>query len=93
MNRILKYAAGAALSVGALLGNVGTSGAQVYGEYGSYGYYNDYAYEPGPAYYGGYAFSPGYYGYNPWSRSRTLHHGQGPGCIQSPASIEYTSCD
>ena len=49
-----------------------------------------------PAYYGAYAFSPGYYGnypYNPWSRSRSLNHGQGPGCIQSPASLEYTGCD
>ncbi len=90
MNRILKYAAGAALSVGILIGYVGTSGAQVYGEYG---YYNDYAYEPGAAYYDSYAFSPGYYSYNPWSRSRSFHHGQGPGCIQSPASLEYTSCD
>lgn len=49
-----------------------------------------------PAYYGAYAFSPGYYSnyaYNPWSRSRSLNHGQGPGCIQSPASLEYTGCD
>ena len=49
-----------------------------------------------PAFYGAYAFSPGYYSnyaYNPWSRSRSLNHGQGPGCIQSPASLEYTGCD
>lgn len=49
-----------------------------------------------PAYYGAYAFSPGYYSdhvYNTWSRSRSLNHGQGPGCIQSPASLEYTGCD
>jgi hypothetical protein len=49
-----------------------------------------------PAYYGAYAFSPGYYSNytdNPWSRSRSLNHGQGPGCIQSPASLEYTGCD
>jgi|GEM_PF-453559 hypothetical protein len=48
------------------------------------------------AYYGAYAFSPGYYtnyAYSPWSRSRSLNHGQGPGCIQSPASLEYTGCD
>jgi hypothetical protein len=48
------------------------------------------------AHYGAYAFSPGYYtnyAYNPWSRSRSLNHGQGPGCIQSPASLEYTGCD
>jgi hypothetical protein len=46
--------------------------------------------------YGAYAFSPGYYSNyanNPWSRSRSLNHGQGPGCIQSPASLEYTGCD
>ena len=49
-----------------------------------------------PAYYGAYAFSPSYYDNyadNPWSRSRSLNHGQGPGCIQSPASLEYTGCD
>ena len=49
-----------------------------------------------PAYYGAYAFSPGYYSNyadNPWNRSRSLNHGQGPGCIQSPASLEYTGCD
>ena len=49
-----------------------------------------------PAYYGAYAFSPSYYSNyadNPWSRSRSLNHGQGPGCIQSPASLEYTGCD
>ena len=49
-----------------------------------------------PAYYGAYAFSPSYYDNyadNPWSRSRSVNHGQGPGCIQSPASLEYTGCD
>lgn len=48
------------------------------------------------AYYGAYAFSPSYYSNyadNPWSSSRSLNHGQGPGCIQSPASLEYTGCD
>ena len=25
--------------------------------------------------------------------TRSLNHGQGPGCIQSPASLEYTGCD
>ena len=54
--------------------------------------YNDsYARDSGPGHYGyGYA-SRG--GANYWARSRSLNHGQGPGCIQSPASLEYTGCD
>jgi hypothetical protein len=81
---------------GALVGAAAADSAY-YGDgyYGDYGYYNDYAYEPG--YYG---YSPRYYNNyvyagraNWYARSRSLNHGQGPGCIQSPASHEYTSCD
>jgi hypothetical protein len=55
--------------------------------------YDSYAYDPGPNYSGyGYAYAPRG-GANYWGRSRSLNHGQGPGCIQSPASHEYTSCD
>ncbi len=61
-----------------------------------YGYapgYKGHTYDAGPGYYGdGYAYVPrGQSNYGAWSRS--LNHGQGPGCIQSPASLEYTSCD
>jgi hypothetical protein len=83
-------AAAIGLGAGALIGAAAANSAY-YGDpyYADYDY-NGYAYEPAPAYYGDYAYSPGYY---PWSRSRSLNHGQGPGCIQSPASYEYTSCD
>ena len=83
-------AAAIGLGAGALIGAAAANSAY-YGDpyYADYDY-NGYAYEPAPAYYGDYAYSPGYY---PWSRSRNLNHGQGPGCIQSPASYEYTSCD
>ena len=95
MARALGYVAASAIGLGALIGTVGTSAA-----------YTGYDYAPPPTYYysshahygyGAYASSPrGYYreyGYNPWSPSRSLNHGQGPGCMQSPASIEYTGCD
>jgi hypothetical protein len=76
---------------GALVGAAAANSAY-YGDGGDYGYY----YEPG---YYGYGYSPAYYNYayagraNWYARSRSLNHGQGPGCIQSPASHEYTSCD
>ena len=89
MSGFLKAIAAVALMVGALIGTVGTSDAQYNG------YYNQ-PYGPARSYYDAYAYAPRYgyrHGYNPWSRSTSLNHGQGPGCIQSPASIEYTGCD
>jgi hypothetical protein len=53
-------------------------------------YYDKYAYDPRPGYYGqGYAAAPSSRG----ARSRGLNYNYGEGCIQSPASLEYTSCD
>ncbi len=109
MNTLMKYAGGATLAAGLLLTattgqahdwNAGAAaagfvaGAAVTsGPYYDAGYYDSYAYDPGPGYYGyGYAYAPrGYANY--WARSRSLNHGEGPGCIQSPGSHEYTSCD
>ena len=85
---------------------VGAAAASSYnnGYYGNSGYYgNDYAYDPGPGYYAAapvyqaapvyeddYAYAPAAsYGY----RSRSFNHSQGPGCIQSPGSTNYTSCN
>ncbi len=93
------FVAGAA--VGAAVAGGPYYGAPYYDNYAYGPGYNDYAYEPG---YDTYAYDPGTaygYGYayaprgqaNFWGRSRSLNHGQGPGCIQSPASHEYTSCD
>ncbi len=84
-------AAAAGFAAGALVGAAASSAAYG-GYYGDGYYYNDYAYDPGPAYYNGYAYAPGGRA-NYWARSRSLNHGEGPGCAQSPASMEYTSCD
>ncbi len=81
-------AAAAGFVAGAAVGAAVTSGP-----YYDAAYYDSYAYDPGPGYYGyGYAYAPrGHANY--WARSRSLNHGEGPGCIQTPASHEYTSCD
>ena len=65
-----------------------------------YPYAAESPYAPG---YGGYAYAPvaNPYGHaNAGSRkvdyispSRGLNRGQGPGCIGSPASIEFTGCN
>ena len=116
MNRIMKYAAAAAMTgalalaatatpsqarwghgdaaaagfaAGAFIGAAAASNAY-YGD--GYYYGGDYAYDPGP----GYAYESGYDGYA-YAPAPSYYRGyrtqQGPGCIQSPASHDYTSCD
>jgi hypothetical protein len=87
-------AAAIGFGAGAILGAAATNAA--YND--AYYYGGDYAYAPGYAGYGydSYAYAgPVYYGsgWDPRARSRSLNHGQGPGCLQSPGSMEYTSCD
>ena len=93
--------AGAAIGfgAGALVGAAVTGSA--YPGYYGYGYgYDDgagYAYAPGPyESYGddSYAYSPGpnSNGYAPGRYSGYRSH-QGRSCTQSPASMNYTSCD
>ena len=90
-------AAAIGFGAGALVGAAVAGSAYNSGYYYDSGYYGDayayepgYAYAPGPAYYNDYAYAPRA---NYWARPRVLNRGQGPGCIQSPASHEYTSCD
>ena len=101
MNILMKYACTATLAGGLTLTgtvvqaydwNTGPAvGAVVTrGPYNN-AYYDSYSHDSGPGYYG-YAYAPRG-GANYWARSRSLNHGQGPGCIQSPASLEYTGCD
>ncbi len=58
-----------------------------------YAYAPAYAYEPAPTY--GYEPAPGYaYSGNArYGGSRSVSHSQGAGCIQSPGSMNYTSCN
>jgi hypothetical protein len=101
----LLAAAGITLAVPAHAQGVWFGAGSYAYDYGSYRGSSQ-AYAPGYGYaprYNSHAYGPGYYGYHDayaprgradyraWSRS--LNHGQGPGCIQSPASLEYTSCD
>ncbi len=74
--------------------DAGPGGSHAYAP--GYGYTpadRSHPYDRGPGYNDyGYAYAPrGRANYRSWSRG--LNHGQGPGCIQSPASLEYTSCD
>jgi hypothetical protein len=82
--------AAAGFAAGAFIGAAAASSAY-YGD--GYYYGGDYAYDPGP----GYAYAPGYaytdsYAYAPGPsygyRSRATQS-----CGQSPASMNYTSCD
>jgi hypothetical protein len=78
-------AAAIGFGAGALVGAAAASAA--YPGYYDYGYYGPaYAYAPGPYDYGydSYAYVP---------RARYYYSHRGGGCIQSPASINYTSCD
>ena len=82
-------AAAIGFGVGALVG------AAAAGSYYDNGYYNGYAY--GPDY--GYAYAPdaGYYAYGSadydhFNKPYANPH-RGPGCIQSPGSINFTGCD
>ena len=85
-------AAAAGFAAGAIVGAAATS--SYYGDgyyYGDYVYDPGYAYAPAPAYYDSYAYDPG-----PGYRYRGYYSNwdsQGPGCIQSPASRSYTSCN
>ena len=75
--------------VGALIGAAAASAAYpLYYDYDYgpvYAYVPDEGYAPGP--YDSYAYAPRY---GVWS-SANSHHG--PGCAQSPASVNFTSCD
>jgi hypothetical protein len=85
-------AAAAGFAAGAVVGAAAASNAYNGGYYygGDYAYDSGLAYDPGPAY----AYDGPYYGrsYQAY-RSRSWNHGNGPGCDQSPASQDYTSCD
>ena len=82
-------AAAAGFAAGAIVGAAASSAAN--NAYYGGGYYGGYAYDPGygPGYHNDYAYppAPAYgYPYQNWNS-------QGPGCIQSPASHSYTSCN
>ena len=85
-------AAAIGFAAGAVVGAAVASSAYDNGYYyDGYAYDPGYApgpgyYAPGPAYYDDYAYEGPAYRYHNW---RT----QGPGCIQSPASHSYTSCN